>query len=511
MFKYDILLIIMIKMDKRSRNIIIIIIVVLFIGAAFAGGYYYHEPIKKPEKKYMEYLNGIPVCDVYYKNNLKNLLITGPSSYIEYANNNSRDNTVNGNLSARWTLKQSDAFEDNISVFYKDFKELGYGWIPGYTQMVGDVVAPTIVNGIVYITSSDGMVYGINDKTGNVIFSLSVPSSIMSETLVYKNIGYVGLGSAFFTYDQGLLNAFGGGYRGRYSGLTGILAFNATTGRPLWLHLTKAQAMPTGVIANNQLIWDDGDGNIYSMNLTNGNTIWKYHYNGSANMASLLYYRPMKLIIAGFSSGYPTNMSAFVELYTNGTLYKIIRLPFAATSGAGDAVPAIYNGNIVDTFTAYPVYYGPELKEISIKQAFIVASIKTGKIIINENLTKRFHVGGTNNGNSPLIINGIAYVPSIIDHRIIAVNVTNGRILWKSPELSVYAFLHDEPAYYNNMLFVPDLNNITIINATTGSIIANYTTNYIYAIQQPLIVGNTLIEDSITNYAYAVPLKDIIK
>jgi len=60
------------------------------------------------------------------------------------------------------------------------------------------------------------------------------------------------------------------------------------------------------------------------------------------------------------------------------------------------------------------------------------------------------------------------------------------------------------------MLFVPDLNDITVLNATTGFIITNYTTNYVYAIQQPLIVGNTLIEDSITNYAYAIPISDII-
>ncbi len=498
-------------MNKALKNIIIIVVIVAVIGAAFAGGYYYHQPVKKATgKKYNEYLEGVPVCDMYYKNNATGIQVTGPSTYLEYANDNARNNTYSGNLCATWTLKQSNAFEDNLSVFYKDFKELGYGWIPGYAQMVGDVMAPTIVNGIVYLTSSDGMVCGINDKTGKIIFSLNVPTSVMSETLVYNNTGYVGLGSAFFTYGQGLLNAFGGGYRGQYSGLTGFLAFNATTGKPLWLHMTKAEAMPTGVIANNELIWDTGDGNVYAMNLRNGSTIWEYHYNGSANMASLLYYKPMKLIIAGFSAGYPDNMSAFVELNANGTLYKIIKLPFAGTSGAGDAVPAIYNGNIVDSFTAYPVYKGPEIKQIMIKQAFVVANISSGKILINENLTNYFHVGGTNNGNSPLIVNGIAYVPSIINHTIIAINVSNGNVLWESPELSVYAFLHDQPAYYKNMLFVPDLNNITVLNATTGSIITNYTTNYVYAIQQPLIVGNTLIEDSITNYAYAIPISDII-
>jgi len=37
-------------------------------------------------------------------------------------------------------------------------------------------------------------------------------------------------------------------------------------------------------------------------------------------------------------------------------------------------------------------------------------------------------VGETNNDNSPLIVNGIAYVPSIINHIIIAVNVNSRKI-----------------------------------------------------------------------------------
>jgi len=203
-------------------------------------------------------------------------------------------------------------------------------------------------------------------------------------------------------------------------------------------------------------------------------------------------------------------MSALIELYLNLTPYRIIYVPFGATSGVGDAVPAVYENYLVDSFTGYPVYEGPELTQIMVKQVFTVANITTGKILYKENLTGFYHVGGTNNGNSPLIINGIAYVPSIIDHSVFAVNISSGKILWKSQDLNVYAFLHDQPTYRNGYLFVPDLNNITIINASTGVIVTNYTTPYIYAIQQPLIIGNTMIESSIMNYVYAEPLNKVL-
>ncbi|PYB68479.1 hypothetical protein DMB44_03825 [Thermoplasma sp. Kam2015] len=498
-------------MKKSIPNILVIVIAIIVAISAFFVGFYVHQPTTNKSEAYVVHMDGIAIYDTYYPSNLSGLQKIGPTSWTQYADNQSRNPVFNSDLSAKWLITQYQNFS-NISAFMTDFKNLGYGWITGYAQMTGDVVGPSLVNGIVYVTSSMGMLYAINAATGGVIFMLSVPSSsFMSEALIYNGIGYIGLGSAFFTYGQGLLNAVGGGHRGMYTGITGVLAFNATNGKPIWFYMTKSQAMPTGLIANNTLYWDDGDGNVYAFNLTTGSIIHRFYFDGSANMASLAYYSGKPdLIIAGFSPGYPVNMSALVELNLNLTPYRIIDVPFGATSGVGDAVPAVYGNYLVDSFTGYPVYEGPELTQIMVKQVFMVANVLTGKIIYDENLTGFYHVGGTNNGNSPLVINGTAYVPSIIDHAVFAVNISTGKILWKSASLNQYAFLHDQPTFYKGDLLVPDLNSITVLNSSNGNIIDNYTTPYIYAIQQPLVIGNTMIESSIMNYVYAAPLNNVM-
>jgi outer membrane protein assembly factor BamB len=156
-------------------------------------------------------------------------------------------------------------------------------------------------------------VYAINVYDGEIIFKLLLLGTLsMWMPLIYHGILYLGLGGAMFDYRQGLLNAYGGG---QYTGLSGLLAVYATTGKPLWLILTKSQAMPTGIIVNNTLVFDDGDGNVYCVTPYNGKILWKFSYDGSGNLASLDYYKG--IVIAGFSRSYPVNTSALV-----GGLYK---------------------------------------------------------------------------------------------------------------------------------------------------------------------------------------------
>lgn len=127
--------------------------------------------------------------------------------------------------------------------------------------------------------------YAINVHNGKIMFKLLLPGTLsIWIPLMYRGILYLGLGGAMFDYQQGLLNAYGRGLRGQYTGLFGLLAVNANTGRPLWLILTKSQAMPTGIIVNITLVLDDGDGNIYGVtpimvkycgsSLTTGAGIW---------------------------------------------------------------------------------------------------------------------------------------------------------------------------------------------------------------------------------------------
>lgn len=463
--------------------------------------------IKQNYTEYNVYLNGIEFIDIFYPQNLPNSTI-GPKNYVMFGLTPNRDPVIDGNLSVKWETPLIGNFEQNLTLWNDIVNHVGKSFGSAYRQATGIAVGPTEANGIVYVASDAGWIYGINVFNGKIIFELYTPGTLsMWEPLIWNGIGLVGLGGAMFDYQQGALNAFGGGHRGQYTGINGLLAFNATNGKPLWLILTRAQAMPTGVIVNGVVYWDTGDGTIYATNISNGKILWEYHYDGSGNMASLDYYDG--IVIAGFSQSYPMNMSAIVGVYANnGSLAYIIKLPFATTSSAGDAVMAVWNGYLVDGILGFQKGNLPILSNIDSREVLIVANVTTGKIIYIMNITNiTTHPSDTNNGFNPEIVNGIIYQPTIAG-KIIAINISNGRILWESQQLTK-GWLQAEPTYYNGMLFVPAGNTIYVLNASNGKIIATYTTQFIMR-QQLIIIGNTIIETSGTNWVFAVPISEIL-
>ncbi|WP_390531812.1 PQQ-binding-like beta-propeller repeat protein [Sulfurisphaera ohwakuensis] len=458
--------------------------------------------------KYSVYLDGINFVDCYYPSNNNGLNSSVfNTNFLMFGYTYNREPIIKGNLNVTWFLPLPFNYEPNLTLWTHNVNSLGKGWAAAYRQTVGCAVGPSEANGIVYVASNSGPIYGINVYTGKIIFKLLLPGTLsMWMPLVYHGILYLGLGGAMFDYQQGLLNAYGGGHRGQYTGVSGLLAVNATTGKPLWFILTKSQAMPTGIIVNNTLVFDDGDGNIYGVNPFNGKILWKFSYDGSGNMASLDYYNG--IVIAGFSEAYPVNTSAIVGVYIkNGSLAWIIKLPFAVTSSVGDAVPSVYNDYLVDGFLGYGSGHGPYLSDINAREVLLIANASTGKILVLENVTnKTVHPSDTNNGYNPLVINGTIYLPTIAG-TIEAFNL-QGKLLWSSPQIS-NTVIQSAPLLYKNYLIVTTGPNIVVLNASNGKVINIYHTPFIIR-QQPIIVGQTLIETTSTNWVFAIPLTNII-
>jgi len=464
------------------------------------------------QQEEITYLHGFGFTTYYLSNTPS--ISTGPSSWNMYANSPNRNPVFSGNLDVNWIYQQMNAFQyGNITAWEQDTKMLGSEFGSGYEQAAGDAVGPSFANGIVYVGSDSGQLYAINAQTGNAIWILSTPAAvIMSEPVVYHGMVYVGLGPATFTYEQGKLNAYGGGHRGLYTGLTGLLAVNASDGIPKWIFLTKSQAMPTAVAYNGMVMFDDGDGNVYALNATNGNLIWNYSYDGSANMASLDLYvgNNYALLITAFSPGYPVNMSAIVALYVNnGTPAYVLKVPFAYGSSVGDAVPAVYGQYLVDSFMGYPVYHGVYLNQIYVRQVLLVANVTNGNILYVENITGYGHPGDDNNGFSPLVYNGIIYVPSHINRTVAAFNLTSGKLIWISPQMK-HASLADQPVYYDGYIIVPDFDHFAVLNAANGDLVNKYYVGVDLGKDQPIIVGNTIIDSSIFDYVIALPISQVI-
>ena len=458
-------------------------------------------------------IDGFPVCVFYFPNNVpKNVPQT--NSWTLYDNSQNRDAYIPGSLNTSWVYEQMmPAFSfDNISGWENISKEYGAKYIGGYVQTIGDSVPPSYANGIVYAAANNYMLFGINAETGKTIFIAIVPDVIMTNPLVYKGMVYVTLGGALFDYSQGGLNAYGGGHRGKDTGLNGIMALNATDGKPMWFFITRSQAMPTPVILNDTIYFDDGDGYLYALNATSGKLLWKVGPFGSANMASLDYLDTPNgyIVVAGFSQTYPTNVSEIVGVYTNGTIAWITKLPFAYDSGPGDAVMTTYNDYVIDGFiSGYPIKNGSlfDYQDIKVRSIILVMNGSSGNIIWIKNVSGYVYPREGNNGIISTVVNGIIYTDVGKAGKVMAINLTNGNIIW---ETKLYGSGSGNPTYVNGYLLIPASYYIEVVNASTGKFINLYPIGQNIGKNSPIVVGDTVIVDGDFGYVEAIPLYYII-
>ncbi|BDC17259.1 PQQ-binding-like beta-propeller repeat protein [Acidianus sp. HS-5] len=494
---------------RLALGIIIALLVGIGIGYAIWGTY--RPAISSMGIKMVLYrIDGFPVC-VYFQTNSH---VVQNGSWTLFDNSQNRIPTVSGDLNVSWVYQQlMPAFSfNNISGWLKLIKTYSPKFREGYVQMAGDAVPPSYADGIVYVASSDDMLYAINVTNGNTIFIAQMPDTLMSQPLIYHGMVYVGLGGAFFTYSQGLLNAYGGGHRGEFTGLSGLMALNATNGKPIWFFQTKSQVMPTPVIIGNVIYFDDGNGYVYAVNADTGKLIWKLGSFGTANMASLDYVNTSNgtIIVAGFSSAYPINISQIVGIYTYGKIAWITKLPFTYDSGPGDAVIAVSGDHVVDGFiSGYPIHKGPLFNETLVREVVLALNGTNGHIIWIRNVSGYTLPTGANNGESPAIVGHYVFINNRKDGLIMALNLSNGNTIWED-HLARGAPGLIGPTYVDGYILNPDFEYIQVINATTGKLINLYPTGQDLVIDTPLVVGNTVIVDGAFNYVEAIPLYYVI-
>jgi len=478
-------------------------------------GYLVHTPTEVPAKTTHSYImnlyriDGFPVCVYYFPANLPPNS-TGPSQWTAFDNSPNRNPVFPGNLNVSWVFQQlMPAFSfGNISGWIKLIRTYSPQFREGYVQMMGDAVPVSYSNGIVYVSASDGVLYALNAYTGKPVFIAMMPDTLMSQPLIYGGMVYVGLGGAFFTYGQGLLNAYGGGHRGQFTGLSGLMALNSTTGKPVWFFITKSQVMPTPVILNGVVYFDDGDGYMYALNATSGSEVWRIGSFGTANMASLDYANDSGriILIAGFSSAYPVNYSSLVGVSTNGTVLWRTPLPFTYDSGPGDAVMSVYGNYLVDGFiSGYPVRHGPLFNETLVREVVMTLNVTDGRLIWLRNVSGYVLPTGANNGESPSVVKGMILVNDRKDHMIYALNLSDGRELWNDSLVPAAPGLIG-PVYVDGLVLNPDFQYIQVINATTGKVVNLYPVGQDTVIDTPTVVGDTVFVDGGFGYVEAISL-----
>jgi outer membrane protein assembly factor BamB len=128
-------------------------------------------------------------------------------------------------------------------------------WTVSIGTNIGSVSSPTIVSGVVYITTTfPGALYAFSAQTGTQLWSASLGNNIVSNPSVASGIAYIGVSG--FEFGE-------------------LEAFNASTGTQLWTALNGIASIEDApAVINGTLYIGSADDHVYALNPQAGAQIW---------------------------------------------------------------------------------------------------------------------------------------------------------------------------------------------------------------------------------------------
>ncbi len=244
-----------------------------------------------------------------------------------------------------------------------------------WNYTTGDVVgsSPSVANGIVYVGSNDNKTYALNASSGAFIWSYTTAKYVTSSPAVANGLVYFG------SYDKK------------------VYALNATNGGLVWSFATGAEVTSSPAVANGRLFVGSSDSKVYCLNASTGDSLWNFTtYNSVTSSPAVADGR----VFAGSqdASLYCLNAS------TGDRIWQYADVGILSS-------PAVANG------TVYEAQGGgyPRTKI----QAFNAAN---GTSIWN-------YTTGASVVSSPAVADGKVYVGST-DAKVYAINSSTGALVW---------------------------------------------------------------------------------
>jgi outer membrane protein assembly factor BamB len=304
-----------------------------------------------------------------------------------------------------------------------------------WTFTTGNAVdsSPAVVDGTLYVGSTDGNVYALNESTGAKLWSYATGTAVYSSPAVVNGVVYVGsnngdvyalsaaTGAKLWSYDTGgyvfssPTVASGVVYVG--SGGNSVYALSAATGTKLWSYATGNAVESSPAVANNVVYVGSDDDNVYALNASTGAKLWSYATTGAAESSPTV---ADGVVYIGSNNGelYALNAATGAELWSYLTGGSVEPSPAVAEG-------VVYVGSITGTVYAVNAATGSELW-----------SYATGS-----------GVGYA----SPVVANGVVYVGSGNDD-LYALDAATGARLWSY--LTAGSIYYGSPAVANGVVYV---------------------------------------------------------
>ncbi len=280
-----------------------------------------------------------------------------------------------------------------------------FGGLQWRVQTLGPVRAsPTAVGQTVYVGSSDGSVYAIDLRSGDVKWRRDVESPVMSTPAVDNGLVLVG------SYD-GTMRAL--------RAANGNVAWTFRTQSPValrWGFESGETWTSSPSVLSNVAVFGARDGNVYAVNATGGTPIWRYSTGARvvsspaiANGAVFVGSQDGVLHAIDFASGKEKWRFA-----TEGT--KLQSKDFGFDRTTIQSSPAVANG---------VVYFGAR------DGWWYAVDAASGK----ERWRVDHKVSWIN--TSPAVSEGLVYVGSSDAHFVQAVDAASGEERWRTPTTGI--------------------------------------------------------------------------
>ncbi|OPX73454.1 MAG: outer membrane biogenesis protein BamB [Methanoregulaceae archaeon PtaB.Bin108] len=279
------------------------------------------------------------------------------------------------------------------------------------TYTNGEVTSsPAVVDGVVYVGSSDNQVYAFNTADGTKIWSTYTNGAVTSSPAVVGGVVYVGSNDnqvyafntadgtkIWSTYTNGAVTSSPAAVGGVvYVGSSDhqVYAFNATTGTKLWSTYTNSEITSSPAVVDGVVYIGSNDNQVYAFNSLTGTKIWNTYTNGAVTSSpsvinGVVYVGSKDSQIYALNA---TTGSKIWSTYTNGEV----------TSS-----PAIVDGI---------VYIGSKDRQVYAFNAGTGA--KLWSTYTNGEVT-----------SSPAVVDGVVYIGSN-DRQVYALNADTGTVVW---------------------------------------------------------------------------------
>lgn len=284
-----------------------------------------------------------------------------------------------------------------------------------------------IVNGRLYVVGGNtspardaahpGYIWALDARTGTILWTATTPNSVFAEPVISHGRVLVGVGNALFPASSGRRPALdSGAVRGL--GTSGLFAYNAATGWPVFEFGTSGADQAPATVVGNRVYLASGDRRLYALRISNGEPVW------SVNLGHYVSRSSPRIVdgLAVVGGAGPLGMVA-VSLKTHQIAWQ---RPIAhAVGGVDDTTLAVSGDRLVGA--------GVIQKASGVPFSAVVYAIngRTGTILWEHSLAKTTVLPRYKETGTPLIVGHGVYVGNALNGTVTALSMNSGKVLWR--------------------------------------------------------------------------------